>query len=161
MIVRALRWIIRQVHHATHWALRQLGEHRTDGRRLPTKFYEAPIGCMSVGDVAYTTPWTLKVDDDGECWIKTTATLTNEQCGTSCMRVERREDGLHVWPPNTERYEPSGSVDPERCWRVAEVHGAAHEHEQSGRYASLYPHHQLEPSGEGRSSLGGDIEEGA
>ncbi len=61
---------------------------------------------MKIGRSRYTTPWAMWVDADMECWLHPHYTAQREPGGTVCMRVERREDGYHVFPPPGETYQP-------------------------------------------------------
>ncbi|KXO93031.1 Uncharacterised protein (plasmid) [Tsukamurella tyrosinosolvens] len=51
---------------------------------------------LEVGEGAYTVPWSMTVDDERHCWIDPGFTAHAEPQGTVCMRVERRDDGVHV-----------------------------------------------------------------
>jgi hypothetical protein len=57
------------------------------------------IGGMMIGEVAYTLPWAMWVDTDRRCWLHPHYPARESAGGTVQMRVERRLDGYHVWPP--------------------------------------------------------------
>lgn len=88
------------------------------------------IATMVVGDSGYTTPWAMWVDSDRLCWLHPRYDLHQQPGGTVKMRVERRSDGWHVWPPRGETWRPTdhhgfhGDSDPEFV-PVVELHQEA------------------------------------
>jgi hypothetical protein len=95
---------------------------------LPHRFLNRhTLECMNVGDERYTLPWGMWVDANMNCWLHPQYPAEHEPGGTVQMRVERREDGFHVWPPSGETYQPSAcqpyiSPDDTPWIEVAEVH---------------------------------------
>jgi hypothetical protein len=66
---------------------------------------------MKKGDVGYTLPWALNVVQGvGRrlwWWVRGDYPVADSSQDTMCMRIERRKDGFHVWPPEDETYYPS------------------------------------------------------
>lgn len=96
--------------------------------KLPRQFLDtSTLENMQVGETRYTLPWGMRVDADLECWLHPKYPANCFPGGTVQMRVERRKDGYHVWPPAGESYSPGagyGSMSPDdTAWiPVAEVH---------------------------------------
>jgi hypothetical protein len=68
--------------------------------KLPSRLEATnAIDQMALGDVGYTPPWGMWVDNDRNCWLHPKYSLAEQPQGTSEMRVELREDGYHVWAP--------------------------------------------------------------
>jgi hypothetical protein len=65
--------------------------------------YTRTIESMRVGESKYTLPWVVWVDLDGAAWLPTKAPI-DFQGGTNTMRIERRDDGYHVWLPSDSEY---------------------------------------------------------
>jgi hypothetical protein len=68
---------------------------------------EPTIARMQVGETAYTTPWGMWVDLSKQGWLHPEYPATATPRGTIRMKVERHENGYHVWPPEGETYNPS------------------------------------------------------
>jgi hypothetical protein len=66
--------------------------------RLPEKSREATLATMEPGCRRYTVPWAMRADKDGRMWLNLNYQAHGSPGGTVSMRVERREDGYHVWP---------------------------------------------------------------
>jgi hypothetical protein len=82
---------------------------------LPEDFEQDTIDAMMTGDGGYTVPWAMWVDDKRQCWLHPKYTIQAHTGGTVQMRVERRDDGYHVWLVPGEKYTPSvehGYVSP-------------------------------------------------
>lgn len=80
---------------------------------LPSGMLEQDIlRNMEVGDVAYTLPWGMMIDKDMRCHLNGTYPAEPFPSGTVSMRVERREDGYHVFATETgEQFHPrSGGI---------------------------------------------------
>lgn len=73
---------------------------------LPDEAISHTISAMAVGEVAYTTPWGMWVDLEGRGWLHPDYTASPSAMGTVRMRVERRDDGYHVWLVPGETYTP-------------------------------------------------------
>lgn len=73
---------------------------------MPSSRYEKTIDSMKVGESGYTTPWAMWVDLDSHMWLHPKYPVEPSIEGTVDMRVERRDDGFHVWPPADEKYTP-------------------------------------------------------
>jgi hypothetical protein len=74
--------------------------------KLPSTLEAATIARMVTGDVGYTTPWAMWVDDDRNCWLYPRYTLRSQPGGTVQMRVELRVDGYYVTPPEGYTWTP-------------------------------------------------------
>ncbi|HVS78831.1 MAG TPA: hypothetical protein VHD84_00880 [Candidatus Saccharimonadales bacterium] len=74
--------------------------------KLPNEFNESLIGNKQVGFVGYTVPWAMQVGDDDLCWLRAHMPAYRRSGGTVKMKVELREDGWHVWPPEGETWRP-------------------------------------------------------
>lgn len=72
---------------------------------LPTDMEEATIDSMAVGGTAYTVSWAMWIDAQRRAWLNPKYGVSYRH-GTLKMRVERRRDGYHVWPPSDARYQP-------------------------------------------------------
>lgn len=96
--------------------------------RLPQRFLDTfTLNNMREGETRFTLPWGMWVDADMECWLHPDYPAELRVHGTAQMRVERRQDGYHVWPPAGETYKPRaghGFASPDDTpWiPVAEVH---------------------------------------
>src|SRR6266508_1609463 len=73
---------------------------------LPESMEEDTLDSMMTGEVAYTVPWAMWVDDQRQCWLHPKYPTHRHAHGTASMRVELRRDGYHVWPRG-ERYQPT------------------------------------------------------
>jgi hypothetical protein len=94
---------------------------------LPDDMEASTIETMMTGEIAYTTPWGMWVDSQRRCWLHPKYTASRHPGGTVSMRVEKRDDGYHVWPPRGEKYQPSdepGYMSPSdtQYLPVAELH---------------------------------------
>lgn len=69
---------------------------------LPEDLEGNTVDSMVTGEVGYIVPWGMWADTDRNCWLHPKYALHKRSHGTVQMRVERREDGYHVWvPPGT------------------------------------------------------------
>jgi hypothetical protein len=75
---------------------------------LPASMEEFTLDSMDTGDVVYTVPWAMWVDQERRCWLHPKYTAHHSPGGTVQMRVQLQEDGYHVWLVNDHRYSPSG-----------------------------------------------------
>lgn len=85
------------------------------------------IGAMRSGDVLYTLPWAIW-GQAGALWLNANYPARAQPQGTASMRIERRPDGYHVWPPADNRYDlqPSAPfVGGAQGVRVAALHRPA------------------------------------
>lgn len=73
---------------------------------LPESYDEPTLDTMSTGERVYTTPWGMWVDRERKCWLHPKYIAEKSLMGTVCMRVEKRRDGYHVWPPRDEKWTP-------------------------------------------------------
>lgn len=73
---------------------------------LPPSMIATTIDAMEVGDYGYTVPWAMWVDMNNHMWLNPRYPVGSKG-GTQNMRVERRSDGFHVWPPAGEEYIPT------------------------------------------------------
>jgi len=48
---------------------------------------------MKPGDVGYTVPWAVKVNQDGDCFINGDFTI-GEKGGTCCLKIKMTKDGV-------------------------------------------------------------------
>lgn len=48
---------------------------------------------MKVGEVGYTVPWAIKIDEDDECFIDGRFS-TSEKGGTCCLKIKMTKDGV-------------------------------------------------------------------
>lgn len=86
----------------------------------------ASIGGMVTGGIGYTMPWAMWADSEHKLWLHPDYPVYGAPGGTVQMRVELRDGGYHVWPPEGEVYAPQsepGYVSPRdtRYLPVAEV----------------------------------------
>lgn len=65
--------------------------------RLPEDLVEATVEKMAIGEVGYTVPWAMWVDEQRQCWLHPQYSIHEKPGGTVEMKVERRIDGFHVW----------------------------------------------------------------
>lgn len=65
----------------------------------PESSWAETVGEMGVGDTYFTFSHHLWVDADKKIWMfkKAPLMLEREKGGTVDMKIEMREDGLHVW----------------------------------------------------------------
>lgn len=73
---------------------------------LPSSMHERTIDSLEVGESGYTMSWAMWVDLNSNMWLNPKYPVGAEVVGTSNMRVERRGDGFHVWPPSDAKYTP-------------------------------------------------------
>ena len=71
-------------------------------------FGEHKLAQMQIGETAYTLPWGMWLDESQRFWLNPEYPASAGVDGTACMKVERRDDGYHVWQPADEQYEPTG-----------------------------------------------------
>jgi len=90
--------------------------------KLPAAFREATIASMKPGRPYYTVPWAMQADENGALWLRRGYTAWDCPGGTAQMRVERRDDGYHVWPVPGERYAPE-ALHGQRFISVAVLEG--------------------------------------
>lgn len=67
---------------------------------------KATLGDMKVGQVAYTLPWSMCIDTDGEYLLQATYSALAQPKHHATMAVELRKDGYHVWAPKGEDFGP-------------------------------------------------------
>jgi hypothetical protein len=91
--------------------------------RLAAALCETTIARMEPGRTYYTVPWAMRADTEGRLWLYPGHTADVRRCGAVEMRVERREDGYHVWPAPGRDYAP-GAVSGEFI-PVAALEGTA------------------------------------
>jgi hypothetical protein len=69
---------------------------------------------MKIGQTGYVTPWSMKVDENGECFIDGNTQLS-QKGGTVCLRIKRRNDGficyLSELPDDYKKFTPT-EIDP-------------------------------------------------
>jgi hypothetical protein len=61
---------------------------------------------MTIGEVGYTTPWGMWVDDDRNCWLHPKYSVEPAPQGTLEMRIQLLDDGFHVWVPPGKTWVP-------------------------------------------------------
>lgn len=64
---------------------------------LPERFEFKTIRCMKPGQIAYTAPWALLVDLDGNCFINLDQATNPVQEFNYRMKVECTQDGYVVY----------------------------------------------------------------
>lgn len=65
--------------------------------KLPRKYLDIDkIANMVPGDVRYTVPWAMFVDEKGECWLHPLYSAEQYSGGTVEMRIELTEEGFVV-----------------------------------------------------------------
>jgi hypothetical protein len=82
---------------------------------LPEDREANSIRTMMIGEDGYTYPWAMWADSDRRLWLYPDYPVHSTPAGTLRMRVELREDGWHVWPPEGKAYAPQsepGYVSP-------------------------------------------------
>lgn len=86
------------------------------GTQLPSHLVDRDLlRDMAIGDVRYTMHWAMAVGTDMRCWLNGLYPACKEKggnnAGTSTMKVERKEDGYHVYATETgEKWHPSESI---------------------------------------------------
>lgn len=81
------------------------------GAQLPTHLLDTnQLRNMKIGDVAYTTPWAMAVDEDMCCFLNGRYSAYKQPGGTVTLRVERREDGYHIFAPRGEKWSPTSGI---------------------------------------------------
>jgi hypothetical protein len=83
--------------------------NKPDSAVLPESFIEPSIKDTKIGQTFYTLPWGMWVDLNRMCWLHPDYPVSPEPDGTLSMRVQRRADGFHVWPPATSSYSPTAA----------------------------------------------------
>lgn len=73
---------------------------------LPASMHAKTADTLKVGESGYMVPWAAWVDTNSRMWLSPKHRV-GPQKGTSTMRVERRSDGFHVWPPPGAEYTPT------------------------------------------------------
>jgi hypothetical protein len=71
---------------------------------LPENMEQVTIADMRPGEHGYTVPWSMWADNHRQLWLNPRYTWDEHAHGTASMRVERKADGFHVWPPPDYRY---------------------------------------------------------
>src|SRR5688500_4995453 len=89
------------------------------GARLAGDRREQTIAGRQEGESSGTAPWAMVVDSDRRCWLRANYTIHDRPGGTVAMKVERREDGFHVWVPD----DWSWSIASRAEIAVAALHG--------------------------------------
>lgn len=74
---------------------------------LPEHMVRVSIKDMVVGEQAYTVPWSIQVDQDGQCWIRGDYAFTHKPFGTSQMPITRTRQGFEVHVSPGTQYEPA------------------------------------------------------
>jgi hypothetical protein len=67
---------------------------------------------MIIGEQAYTVPWSVQVDENGQCWIRGDYAFTYQPFGTSQMPITRTRNGFEVKVNNGGQYEQA-QISPE------------------------------------------------
>ena len=66
------------------------------------------IKYMKPGDIGYTVPWAVKVNQDGDCFIHGDFTIS-EKGGTCCLKIKMTKDGVIAYisdlPKDYQNYE--------------------------------------------------------
>jgi hypothetical protein len=73
--------------------------------RLPEYMARVAIKDVVVGEQVYTVPWSVQVDQDGNCWIRGDYTFTHRRVGTSQMAILRTAEGFAVQVCEGTRYQ--------------------------------------------------------
>lgn len=80
---------------------------------------------MKPGDVGYTVPWAVKVNQDGDCFINGSFTI-GEKGGTSCLKVKMIKNGLIAYisdlPKDYQNYEKE-DIDSDSLQELIEIIG--------------------------------------
>jgi hypothetical protein len=61
--------------------------------RLPENKREKVISDMEVGEYGFVTPWSMCVDSDMECFMKTNLAVYTKAAGTVNLKIKRVQDG--------------------------------------------------------------------
>lgn len=89
------------------------------GAQLPLHLLDTDeLRNMKVGDVAYTMPWGMTVNEDMQRFLNGRYHAHKSAGGTVSMRVEKREDGYHVFAPRGEKWSPTSDIP----WMGASKH---------------------------------------
>jgi hypothetical protein len=72
---------------------------------LPEHMARVSIRDMVVGEEAYTVPWSVQVDQNGQCWIRGDYNFTHQPFGTSQMPITRTSGGYEVRTSPGTQYE--------------------------------------------------------
>ena len=73
--------------------------------QLPEHMTRVTIKDMIVGEEAYTVPWSVQVDLEGQCWIRGDYAFTHREFGTSKMSIKRTNSGFEVSVARGTQYE--------------------------------------------------------
>ncbi|MEB3023446.1 MULTISPECIES: hypothetical protein [Mycolicibacter] len=84
---------------------------KPEGRQqiLPENRESSTVGDMAVGEVAYTMQWGMWVDLERRCWLNPDYPAGPSPFRTANMRIERRDDGYHVWAPPGATWRPAAN----------------------------------------------------
>lgn len=85
-------------------SVRDVTDRERGQAKLPAALQTPVTGNMQVGQAGYTVAWAMLADMKGQLWLKPEYDVKPQPHGTAQMRVERREDGYHVWPASGETY---------------------------------------------------------
>lgn len=87
--------------------------------RLPEDRLTRTIAGMREGESAWVTPWAMDVDADRRCTLRPGYSIHDQPGGTVCMRIERHQEGFHVWVPRNTTWTTGSGMD---GLPVAELH---------------------------------------
>ena len=74
--------------------------------QLPEHLARVTIKDMIIGEQAFAVPWSIQVDQDGNCWIRGDYAFTHRKFGTSKMLIRRTSNGFEVHVSQDAQYEP-------------------------------------------------------
>lgn len=88
--------------------------------RLPNEMYQPVISDLHVGEFAFTVPWAMEVDIDGQCYLNIDFFVRSGMGGTVEMGVLRTAEGFYVFLPEHGRsrsflYRPQKLSDAEKA----------------------------------------------
>lgn len=92
------------------------------------------LGQMEVGEVAFQNSLAMEIDPDGRGWLRLDETAIAETGGTAFTRVERHEDGYHVWLFPQSKYEAVEKAETDKF-------------SDEARYAPVVAIHQFDGKG--------------
>ncbi len=73
--------------------------------QLPEHMIRVSIQDMLIGEEAYTVPWAIQVDQNGQCWIRGDYSFSRRPFGTNQMRIRRTASGFEVEIPAGEKFD--------------------------------------------------------
>lgn len=74
--------------------------------KLPNNYIKRTLIDLRDGELVYTVPWAMVVDENLNCWLNVSFDYSYRAGGTVQMAVQREGGGYSVWIPKHEKYTP-------------------------------------------------------